>query len=174
MNFTIKSPLNPRNLFIKFNKSFTSGYKLIFYRENYSKDIKLLSNIFFMPNISKIYFLNSDIILSRISKEIPWEFSKLEAIFKNFLSQPQQKNLLKIASDKNSFLDLSSVECPFNYIKIRYTLKNLDKGSFLEVIINEGKAYDNAIFSLKEEGFFIQINKYLEEKKQYKLTIKNK
>ncbi len=56
-------------------------------------------------------------------------------------------------SDANRyFLDLTGVCCPFNWVKTRLTLEDMESGEQLEVVLDDGEPIRNVPRSVKEEG----------------------
>lgn len=49
-------------------------------------------------------------------------------------------------------INLHGVACPLNFVKTKLALEELDRGEFLEVILDEGDAMLNVPRSVKEEG----------------------
>lgn len=66
-------------------------------------------------------------------------------------------------------LDLRGEVCPYNFVKTKLKLEEMESGQVLEVIIDEGEPLKNVPRSVKEEG-----HKILSAEKingHYKLTI---
>lgn len=49
-------------------------------------------------------------------------------------------------------LDLRSVLCPLNFVKIKLQLEEMEEGQILEVVLDDGAPMRNVPRSLKEEG----------------------
>lgn len=49
-------------------------------------------------------------------------------------------------------LDLRGVVCPYNFVKAKLKLEEMDKGQILSVIIDDGEPIRNVPRSVKEEG----------------------
>ena len=59
------------------------------------------------------------------------------------------------------YLDLKSVPCPLNVVKIKLALEKLSKNDQLIVELDKGEPEDMVLNSLKEMGcLFIQIKEY--------------
>ena len=69
------------------------------------------------------------------------------------------------------YLDLKSVPCPLNVVKIKLALEKLSKNEQLIVELDKGEPEEMVISNLKEMGFlFKQINEY---KKSLQIKILN-
>ena len=69
------------------------------------------------------------------------------------------------------YLDLKSVPCPLNVVKIKLALEKLSKNEQLIVELDKGEPEEMVISNLKEMGFlFKQINEY---KKSLRIKILN-
>ena len=61
------------------------------------------------------------------------------------------------------YLDLKSVPCPLNVVKIKLALEKLSKNEELIVELDKGEPEEMVLNNLKEMGcFFIQIKEYEE------------
>jgi sulfite reductase (ferredoxin) len=49
-------------------------------------------------------------------------------------------------------MDLRGVKCPMNYVKAKLRLEMMELGETLELLIDEGEAYENVPRSLKDDG----------------------
>ncbi len=49
-------------------------------------------------------------------------------------------------------LKLQGVKCPFNYVKTKLYLEELDIGDVLEAVVDEGEPSEHVPKSLKEDG----------------------
>ena len=59
------------------------------------------------------------------------------------------------------YLDLKSVPCPLNVVKIKLALEKLSKNEQLIVELDKGEPEEMVLKNLKEMGFFYeQINEY--------------
>ncbi len=52
----------------------------------------------------------------------------------------------------DSFLDLSGVMCPMNFVKTKLQLEEMAPGQILEVILDDGDPVKNVPRSVKAEG----------------------
>ena len=69
------------------------------------------------------------------------------------------------------YLDLKSVPCPLNVVKIKLALEKLSKNEYLTVELNKGESEEMVLKNLKEMGcFFKQIK---ENEKSIKIKILN-
>ena len=68
-------------------------------------------------------------------------------------------------------LDLKSVPCPLNVVKIKLALEKLSKNEQLIVEIDKGEPEEMVLNNLKEMGFFFQ--KIKENEKFIKIKILN-
>lgn len=61
--------------------------------------------------------------------------------------------------DKNSpnrvRLDLKGIKCPFNYVKAKIKLEELQRGEILEIILDDGEPIKNVPRSLEQDGHTI-------------------
>ncbi len=73
--------------------------------------------------------------------------------------------------DDLKYLDLKSVPCPLNVVKIKLALEKLSKNEQLIVELDKGEPEEMVISNLKEMGFlFKQIKEY---KKSLQIKILN-
>lgn len=49
-------------------------------------------------------------------------------------------------------LDLKGIECPYNFVKTKLKLEEMEDGQILEVILDEGEPIKNVPRSIKEDG----------------------
>lgn len=49
-------------------------------------------------------------------------------------------------------LDLKGIECPYNFVKTKLKLEEMEDGQILEVILDEGEPIKNVPRSVKEDG----------------------
>ena len=60
-----------------------------------------------------------------------------------------------------NYLDLKSVPCPLNFVKIKLALEKLSKNEQLIVELDKGEPEEMVLNNLKEMGFlFIQIKEH--------------
>lgn len=50
-------------------------------------------------------------------------------------------------------LDLRGVKCPYNFIKTKLKLEELDKGDTLTILIDNGEPVNNVPRSIENEGY---------------------
>ena len=60
----------------------------------------------------------------------------------------------------DAYLDLKGVACPYNFVKTKLKLEDMESGQVLQIIIDEGEPYQNVPRSVLNEG-----HKILEEEK---------
>jgi len=60
-------------------------------------------------------------------------------------------------------IDLHGVVCPMNFVKTKLALEELERGEYLEVILDEGDAILNVTRSLKDEGHTVVMVEPLRE-----------
>ena len=53
-------------------------------------------------------------------------------------------------------LDLRGVSCPMNFVKTKLLLDKLDKGSVVEVILDQGEPTESVYASMTAEGHVVQ------------------
>ena len=70
----------------------------------------------------------------------------------------------------NERLDLRGEVCPYNYVKTKLKLEEMESGEVLEVIIDNGEPMKNVPRSVKEDGH--QLLKVEKIDEAFKLTIK--
>ncbi len=78
----------------------------------------------------------------------------------------------KIQKESNHFLDLKGTLCPLNYVKAKLFLENLESGTILEILLDEGEPMNNVPKSLENDGH--QILKKEKLKGFYRILVKNK
>lgn len=49
-------------------------------------------------------------------------------------------------------LDLTGVECPYNFVKVKVKLEEMEEGRILEVILDDGEPIRNVPRSVKDDG----------------------
>ena len=69
------------------------------------------------------------------------------------------------------YLDLKSVPCPLNVVKIKLALEKLSKNEQLIVELDKGEPEEMVLNNLKEMGFFFQ--KIKQNEKFIKIKISN-
>jgi len=85
---------------------------------------------------------------------------------KNFKFRKREEKDLKEEVGKemekkvDAYLDLKGVACPYNFVKTKLKLEEMDSGQRLQIIIDEGEPYRNVPRSVLNEG-----HKILEEEK---------
>lgn len=81
-----------------------------------------------------------------------------------------KKTDIKTEIDIVAFYDFRGEVCPFNFVKTKLALENIDEGEVIEVIIDSGPPIENVPRSIKEEGHqIIQVEKI---KDAFKLLIR--
>jgi TusA-related sulfurtransferase len=68
-------------------------------------------------------------------------------------------------------LDLRGVACPLNFVKTKLILDKLERGSVLEVLLDEGEPIESVASSVQAEGHQIT-NKVKSEDGYYCLVIR--
>jgi tRNA 2-thiouridine synthesizing protein A len=53
------------------------------------------------------------------------------------------------------FLDLRGVMCPFNFVKTKLKLEEMEEGQILAVLLDDGMAFTNVPKSVENEGHTI-------------------
>ena len=53
---------------------------------------------------------------------------------------------------EDTYIDLSGVECPMNFIRSKLLIDTMKKGQILKIKLDNGEAVDSVISSLIEEG----------------------
>jgi tRNA 2-thiouridine synthesizing protein A len=70
------------------------------------------------------------------------------------------KKIKEISISK--FLNLRGEICPFNYVKTKLALEEMEKGEVLEVVVDHPEAIENVPRSCKEEGHVILLVERIE------------
>ncbi|MCC7201559.1 MAG: sulfurtransferase TusA family protein [Nitrospirae bacterium] len=70
----------------------------------------------------------------------------------------------------DEFLDLKGVACPYNFVKTKLKLEEMDAGQVLQIIIDEGEPYKNVPRSVLNEGHKILEEEKVEDK-HYRIVI---
>ena len=73
----------------------------------------------------------------------------------------------------SKYLDLKSVPCPLNVVKIKLALEKLSKNEQLIVELDKGEPEEMVLSSLKEMGFFFKQIKEHEKFLQIKILNEN-
>ena len=73
---------------------------------------------------------------------------------------------------RKEFLDLRGVECPFNFVKAKYKLKEMDVGSILVITIDGEESIRSVPQSLRDEGH--EIIDIQEEKDYYTVVVRKR
>jgi len=70
----------------------------------------------------------------------------------------------------DEYLDLKGVACPYNFVKTKLKLEEMDAGQTLQIIIDEGEPYKNVPRSVLNEGHKILEEEKVEDK-HYRIVI---
>lgn len=70
----------------------------------------------------------------------------------------------------DEYLDLKGVACPYNFVKTKLKLEEMDTGQTLQIIIDEGEPYKNVPRSVLNEGHKILEEEKVEDK-HYRIVI---
>ncbi len=73
---------------------------------------------------------------------------------------------------RKEVLDLRGVECPFNYVKAKYKLREMDTGSILVILIDGEESIRSVPQSLKDDGH--EIIDIQEEKDNYVVVVRKR
>lgn len=52
----------------------------------------------------------------------------------------------------NARLDLKGIECPYNFVKTKLKLEEMEEGQILEVTLDDGEPIKNVPRAVKEDG----------------------
>ncbi|MBI4362513.1 MAG: sulfurtransferase TusA family protein [Euryarchaeota archaeon] len=52
----------------------------------------------------------------------------------------------------DSHLDLRGVECPYNFVKTKLRLEEMEPGQVLEIILDPGEPMENVPRSIRDDG----------------------
>ncbi len=75
--------------------------------------------------------------------------------------------------DSSKYLDLKSVPCPLNVVKIKLALEKLSNNEQLIVELDKGEPEEMVLSNLKEMGFFFKQIKEHEKFLQIKILNEN-
>src|SRR3990172_1383664 len=70
----------------------------------------------------------------------------------------------------DAYLDLKGVACPYNFVKTKLKLEDMEAGQTLQIVIDEGEPYKNVPRSVLNEGHKILEEEKVEEK-HYRIVI---
>lgn len=70
----------------------------------------------------------------------------------------------------DAYLDLKGVACPYNFVKTKLKLEDMESGQVLQIVIDEGEPYQNVPRSVLNEGHKILEEEKVEEK-HYRIVI---
>ncbi|WP_456464999.1 sulfurtransferase TusA family protein, partial [Persephonella sp.] len=84
----------------------------------------------------------------------------------------KKKEEKKEEKARKEFLDLRGVECPFNFVKAKYKLKEMDVGSILVITIDGEESIISVPQSLRDEGH--EIIDIQEEKDYYTVVVRKR
>ena len=93
-----------------------------------------------------------------------FKFKKRE---KEELSQEAEKTMERKI---DAYLDLKGVACPYNFVKTKLKLEDMEAGQTLQIVIDEGEPYKNVPRSVLNEGHKILEEEKVEEK-HYRIVI---
>ena len=100
-------------------------------------------------------------------------YRQIDASFKFKKREKEDRPLevKKVMEKKiDEYLDLKGVACPFNFVKTKLKLEEMDAGQTLQIIIDEGEPYKNVPRSVLNEGHKILEEEKVEEK-HYRIVI---
>ena len=70
----------------------------------------------------------------------------------------------------DAYLDLKGVACPYNFVKTKLKLEEMDPGQILQIVIDDGEPYQNVPRSVLNEGHKILEEEKIEDK-HYRIVI---
>ncbi|MDQ7056080.1 MAG: sulfurtransferase TusA family protein [Persephonella sp.] len=73
---------------------------------------------------------------------------------------------------RKEVLDLRGVECPFNYVKAKYKLREMETGSILVIIIDGEESIKSVPQSLRDDGH--EIIDIQEEDSSYVVVVRKR
>jgi TusA-related sulfurtransferase len=107
-----------------------------------------------------------------LMEECKEAYRRLDANMK-FQKKEEKKEEVKpmtIARTADAVLDLKGVACPYNFVRTKLRLEDMDSGQLLEVIIDDGEPYKNVPRSVKAEGHEILTEEKISDQ-HYKILI---
>lgn len=113
-------------------------------------------------SLAKILVEESQEAYSQIDKN--FKFKKRE--------EKDSKEEVKKEMEKkiDAYLDLKGVACPYNFVKTKLKLEEMDPGQTLQIIIDDGEPYQNVPRSVLNEGHKILEEEKIEDK-HYRIVI---
>ncbi|MBI5096466.1 MAG: sulfurtransferase TusA family protein [Nitrospirae bacterium] len=108
-------------------------------------------------------------ILARESQEA---YSQIDKNFKFRQREEESKEEVKRPMERkiDAKLDLKGVACPYNFVKTKLKLDEMDAGQVLQIIIDDGEPYQNVPRSVLNEGHKILEEEKIEDK-HYRIVI---
>ncbi len=109
-------------------------------------------------------------ILARESQEA---YNQLDKDFKfRKREEKESKEEVERPMEKkiDAYLDLKGVACPYNFVKTKLKLEEMDAGQILQIIVDDGEPYQNVPRSVLNEGHKILEEEKVEDK-HYRIVI---
>ncbi|MCC6544557.1 MAG: sulfurtransferase TusA family protein [Nitrospirae bacterium] len=115
-------------------------------------------------------YVNLAKVLAEESQEA---YRQIDASFK-FKKREKEDRPEEVKKDMDKkideYLDLKGVACPYNFVKTKLKLEEMDAGQTLQIIIDEGEPYKNVPRSVINEGHTILEEEKIEDK-HYRIVI---
>ena len=115
-------------------------------------------------SLAKILAKESQEAYSQIDKNL--KFRQREEEPKEEVKRPMERKI-------DAKLDLKGVACPYNFVKTKLKLEEMDAGQVLQIIIDDGEPYQNVPRSVLNEGHKILEEEKIEDK-HYRIVIEKR
>ncbi|WP_457642683.1 sulfurtransferase TusA family protein [Persephonella sp.] len=120
-------------------------------------------------------------VLTEKISDVPYSLETAESFYeackKAYLQlrkeTEEKKETRKEEKSRKEFLDLRGVECPFNFVKAKHKLKEMDTGSILVLIIDGEESIRSVPQSLRDDGHEI-INIQEEGENVYTVVVRKR
>lgn len=89
-----------------------------------------------------------------LTKRVEYLYSVMDNSmqFKVANKEIQKEKVVEPSNDQVLVKDLKGVSCPMNFVKTKLELSKLNKGDYLEVILDDGEPIENVPGSVRSEG----------------------
>ena len=108
-----------------------------------------------------------------LAEESQDAYSKLDANFRfktNKKVDQKEEDNKPMERKIDACLDLKGVSCPYNFVRTKLKLEEMDSGQLLQIIIDDGEPYQNVPKSVLNEGHKILEEEKVEDK-HYRIVI---
>lgn len=115
----------------------------------------------------KIYLVR---ILAEESMEAYNQLDKNFKFRKRVDRESEKEEKKPMGREIDAYLDLKGVACPYNFVRTKLKLEEMDSGQVLQIIIDDGEPYQNVPRSVLNEGHKIIEEEKIEDK-HYRIVI---